>query len=183
MLFSSLEFLCFFFPVFFLVYFLVSRLCKKAVWPRNAVLLVFSLVFYAWGELSYFWLLMLSIGINYVFALLIGRCKPGPNTKGSRAGAKALLAGDVAVNLALLGVFKYAGLAVTTLNTICGTAFTVPENRASHWYQLFYLPNHELRYRCLPGQGGAAKEHFYRGGLSVRVSAAHRRPYRPLFGH
>lgn len=127
MLFSSLEFLCFFFPVFFLVYFLVSRLCKKAVWPRNAVLLVFSLVFYAWGELSYFWLLMLSIGINYVFALLIGRCKPGPNTKGSRAGAKALLAGDVAVNLALLGVFKYAGLAVTTLNTICGTAFTVPE--------------------------------------------------------
>ena len=127
MLFSSLEFLCFFFPVFFLVYFLVSRLCKKAVWPRNAVLLVFSLVFYALGELSYFWLLMLSIGINYVFALLIGRCKPGPNTKGSRAGAKALLAGDVAVNLALLGVFKYAGLAVTTLNTICGTAFTVPE--------------------------------------------------------
>ena len=127
MLFSSLEFLCFFFPVFFLVYFLVSRLCKKAVWPRNAVLLVFSLVFYAWGELSYFWLLMLSIGINYVFALLIGRCKPGPNTKGSRAGAKALLASDVAVNLALLGVFKYAGLAVTTLNTICGTAFTVPE--------------------------------------------------------
>ena len=94
---------------------------------------------------------MLSIGINYVFALLIGRCKPGPNTKGSRAGAKALLAGDVAVNLALLGVFKYAGLAVTTLNTICGTAFTVPVNCASHWYQFFHLPNHELRYRCLPG--------------------------------
>ena len=36
---------------------LIHILCKKAVWPRNAVLLVFSLVFYAWGELSYFWLL------------------------------------------------------------------------------------------------------------------------------
>ena len=98
MLFSSLEFLCFFFPVFFLVYFLVSRLCKKAVWPRNAVLLVFSLVFYAWGELSYFWLLMLSIGINY-----------------SAAGAIAFHIGEITISLSGLAVGALTGIILNAI--------------------------------------------------------------------
>ncbi len=122
MLFSSLEFLCFFFPLFFLCYFLAAKLFPRHIQVRNMVLLTFSLMFYAWGELSYLWLLTLSIVCNYLFARLIGHARQ----TNSEIGAKLWLVINLVFNLGLLGIYKYAGLFVNTLNGLLGTNFPVP---------------------------------------------------------
>lgn len=113
MLFSSLVFLLFFLPLFFLCYFLVR---KRAA--RNAVLFGFSLFFYAWGEPLYLLLMLFSLTVNWAFALRIDA---------HREKAKAILTLDVIVNLALIGVFKYAGFLVGTVNLIPGLSLPVPE--------------------------------------------------------
>jgi len=116
MLFSSLPFLFLFLPLFFVVYFA----CKKR-YARNIVLLVFSLIFYAWGEPLYIFLMIFSIAFNYVFALLIAR-----EGRGS-AKAKAYMAVDVVVNLLLIGVFKYAGFFVECVNAVTRLNIPVPQ--------------------------------------------------------
>jgi alginate O-acetyltransferase complex protein AlgI len=68
MLFNSVSFLYFFLPVFLLAYFCLPY--------RNFVLLLGSLLFYAWGELDYVALLLLSIAINYGFGLLVASPRP-----------------------------------------------------------------------------------------------------------
>ncbi len=97
MLFNSLTFLIIFLPVALLVYYLVPVRC------RNAVLLVASLFFYAWGRPVYVLLLAASIVFNWFMAnqIRINALDGIP--------AMRLLAPAVAVNLALLGVFKYVG--------------------------------------------------------------------------
>ena len=65
MLFSSVTFLFYFLPAVILLYFLVPRKLK------NAVLLVFSLFFYAWGGVTYALLMVLAIIMGYIAGLLI----------------------------------------------------------------------------------------------------------------
>ena len=65
MLFSSVTFLYYFLPAVLILYFAVP---KKA---KNLVLLVFSLVFYAWGEPRYILLMVISILIGYILGILI----------------------------------------------------------------------------------------------------------------
>ena len=65
MVFSSLTFLCIFLPIVVILY---------GIFPvkwRNFLLLAASLVFYAWGEPRNILLMLLSIGINYVFGRII----------------------------------------------------------------------------------------------------------------
>ena len=116
MVFSSLIFLFLFLPACLICYFLVPGLKAK-----NLVLVVFSLVFYAWGEPFYVLLLLASAAMNYFAGLLMGGCR--------RRGKslKPVLVGTVALNLLALGVFKYAALAVTTLNELSGLALPVPQ--------------------------------------------------------
>lgn len=105
MLFSSPVFLFLFLPVVLLLYFLVW---KKL---RNYLLLVASLVFFAWGGVSYTALLLISITFNYLFGLGIGK------NPGSRQSRNFLAAG-VIVNVLFLGVFKYADFVVDNLNLL-----------------------------------------------------------------
>jgi len=65
MLFSSLTFLFAFLPILTLLYFI----CRK-IKIKNAILLIFSLVFYAWGEPKYIILMILVIIFSYIFGLL-----------------------------------------------------------------------------------------------------------------
>jgi alginate O-acetyltransferase complex protein AlgI len=109
MLFSSLEFLLRFLPAVLLLYYLAPRRC------RNAVLVVASLIFYAWGEPTYVVLLALSCVLNYALGLAIDR------HRGS-AGARAALAVSVFFNLSLLGVFKYADFLIATVNGLLGSS-------------------------------------------------------------
>ena len=69
MIFSSIPFLYCFLPAVVLVYFLVPRKLK------NAVLLLFSLAFYAWGEPKYVLLMIATIALFYFCGLAIGKAK------------------------------------------------------------------------------------------------------------
>ena len=116
MVFSSLIFLYLFLPACLIAYF-----CVRGVKAKNVVLVLFSLLFYAWGEPVYVLLLVGSAALNYAFGLWMGLV-----TEEGGRGRKAILAVAVAVNLAVLAVFKYAGLLVTTLNQLTGLALPVP---------------------------------------------------------
>ena len=111
MLFSSLLFLYAFLPVCLLLYFLVPGLTGK-----NIVLLCASLVFYAWGEPVYVFLMLAVAALNWGFGLLLGKKR-----------SKGLLALCVALNLASLVVFKYAGFLVENCNALFGTALRDPQ--------------------------------------------------------
>lgn len=105
MLFSSIPFLYYFLPAVLLCYFCVPKRFK------NAVLLVFSLTFYAWGEPVYIALMAVSIVFAYAEGRLIGAMRTKP-------AARAALAGSVAVHLALLLYFKYADFFIGNLNAL-----------------------------------------------------------------
>ena len=112
MVFSSLSFLFLFFPVTFLLHTVVPN------WKfRNALLIITSLVFYAWGEPLYVLLLLFSVVVNWALALaVVGREK----------GRKALAAVAVVWNIGLLVVFKYSGFLVQTVNGLLGMDWAVP---------------------------------------------------------
>ena len=105
MLFSSIPFAFYFLPAVLALYFAVPFHFK------NAVLLVFSLVFYAWGEPGYLLLMAVSILLGWLFGLLIGKYR-------GTARARLFLVLSVAVSLGLLGWFKYADFVVNTLNAL-----------------------------------------------------------------
>ena len=77
MLFSSLIFIFLFLPLVLLAYFISPKFIK------NYVLLFFSLIFYAWGEPKFVIAMLLSIILNYFFALLIARNNKNRNLKKS----------------------------------------------------------------------------------------------------
>ncbi len=101
MVFSSAIFLCAFLPVVFLLNRLIPGIRGK-----NVLLVIASLVFYAFGNLAYIFLLLASVTCNYIAGLFVGR-------KGKTGRVTLFLA--VAVNLGLLGVFKYLGFLMRNL--------------------------------------------------------------------
>ena len=119
MVFSNLIFLYLFLPACLIAYF-----CVKGLRAKNMVLLLFSLLFYAWGEPVYVLLMMGSAALNYAMGLAMGRLEEGAQKTKYK---KLLLMGAVAVNLLVLGIFKYAGLFISTFNQLTGLALPVPE--------------------------------------------------------
>lgn len=109
MVFSSVPFLYVFLPVVLLGYFLVPRRFK------NVVLLAASLFFYYYGERAYTSLLLISSLSDYLHSLYIEK------HRGTQR-AKAALISSIAVNLALLGFFKYADFLISTVNSLLRTS-------------------------------------------------------------
>ena len=107
MLFSSITFLYYFLPIVFIVYFIVPKSWK------NIVLLVSSLIFYAWGEPKYVILMVISIAFGYLFGLLIER------SRGQKARRTWMIL-SVAVSLALLAYFKYADFFIGNFSRLFG---------------------------------------------------------------
>lgn len=106
MLFSSIVFLFTFLPIVLVLYYVLPRQFK------NPVLLLASLLFYAWGEPIYLFLMMFSILFNYISGLDIAR-----NLGNKRAARKSLIF-NVVVNLCVLGFFKYEGFVLNSLNAV-----------------------------------------------------------------
>ena len=98
MLFSSIVFLFTFLPVVLILYYLLP------VRFRNVILLLASLVFYAWGEPVYLFLMLLSILFNYFSGLDIARNLP------DKRAAKRSLVFNLIINLAVLGFLSMKGL-------------------------------------------------------------------------
>ena len=94
MLFSSLEFLFLFLPLSLCLYFILPRR-----W-RNLSLLVSGLVFYAFGEIGALPVMLLSIALNYAFALILQKLR------GKRSALRYVLAAAVAYNIGQLVYFK-----------------------------------------------------------------------------
>ena len=107
MLFSSIPFLYCFLPAVVLVYFLVPRTLK------NTVLLLFSLLFYAWGEPRYVFLMIGTIALFYGCGLAIGKAA-------TQKWKKIWLTVSVVISLGLLAVFKYADFFVENVNAVTG---------------------------------------------------------------
>jgi alginate O-acetyltransferase complex protein AlgI len=106
MLFSSTIFLFAFLPIVLSTYFLL-----RSVASRNVLLVVVSLLFYAWGETGYVALLLVSIAANFGF----GRWVAAVQARSSRLRRTAVTVA-VAANLLLLASFKYANFAAESLN-------------------------------------------------------------------
>ena len=113
MVFSSLTFLTCALPVALAVYYLLPRSL------RNHWLLVFSLVFYAWGEPVYLLLMLFSIAFNYLCGLGMERF-PAPRVR------KGLMALALVVNLGMLFVFKYLGFFAGLAGKAFGFKASVP---------------------------------------------------------
>ena len=110
MVFSSLEFLFLFLTSTLLIYFLVPLKL------RNIVLLLFSLVFYGWGEPRYVFLMIFTIIVDYIFGLLVERGL----RKDDRKFAKRSMIAAIVINLSILGFFKYYDFFVSNLRLIPG---------------------------------------------------------------
>jgi len=108
MVFSSILFMFIYLPVVLAVYYIVPLR-----W-RNLWLFVVNLVFYAWGEPVYIFLMVFSICINYVSGILIGKYSE------DRKKAHTVLVINTVVNLAMLFFFKYFDLVAETLSQIPG---------------------------------------------------------------
>ena len=115
MVFSSLVFLFVFLPITLLFYFIVPRKY------RNFILLIVSLIFYAWGEPVYIVLMLFSTVIDFINGLLVEKYADQPKK------AKKVVIFAVIVNLSLLTFFKYSGFIVSNVNALIGTTFTVPD--------------------------------------------------------
>lgn len=107
MLFSSLTFLFGFLPILLLGYYVVpSRKFK------NCILLVFSLLFYAWGEPKYILLMLVTILISYIMGLLINKYDSKPKVK------KLLLTMSIILILAGLIFFKYTNFILENITRV-----------------------------------------------------------------
>jgi alginate O-acetyltransferase complex protein AlgI len=104
MLFSSPVFLFLFLPLTLLGYYLSPKSVK------NYWLLLASLIFFAWGGVSYTIILIVSIILNYLFGLALGNSR--------RPNSKKWLSLGVACNVVILGVFKYANFITENLNSL-----------------------------------------------------------------
>ena len=107
MLFSGIPFLYYFLPAVLLCYFLVPHQLK------NGVLLLFSLVFYGWGEPKLVFLMVFTIAVFYLCGLAMGKAA-------QQRWKKFWLMVSVVVSLSLLGLFKYADFFIGSINAVTG---------------------------------------------------------------
>lgn len=113
MIFSSMLFLWVFFPIVFIGNYVIKKRFS------NIFLLIFSIVFYAWGEPVYVILMIVSIIINWIIGISIDF--------GSKY-RKIILFIGILLNLLILGYYKYTGLIILTLNYVLGDSIIyVPE--------------------------------------------------------
>ncbi len=117
MVFSSAAFLFAFFPLYIMVVTFVRhiKVC-------NVLLVIMSLIFYAWGEPVYILLMLFSITVNYFLALPAESLAEGDSIK-----KRALLSLAIVFDLTMLGLFKYAGFFVSTINSAFSLSVPVPQ--------------------------------------------------------
>jgi len=113
MVFSNLFFLYLFLPVLFILYYGFKNDAY-----RRIILVLFSLVFYAWGEPVCVFLMIALVLFDYVFGHVIDRAD-------SSKAKKIWLIIAIVVNLSILGIYKYLGFFTETINTVLGVSIPV----------------------------------------------------------
>ena len=115
MVFSSLYFVYLFLAVVFLAYY-----TRKSIKQKNIVLVIFSLIFYAWGEPVWIIMLLFSAVSNWFFALKIGQ-------NIGKKKAKLFVGAAIGIDLLLLVIFKYTGFIVENHNLLFHANVPVPD--------------------------------------------------------
>jgi len=118
MLFNSYPFIFVFLPITLIVFFSLTKF--RFTTAATASLVIASLAFYAYSNIDYLPLMLISIGFNYSIGTAIERSKLGSKQ------AKTLLWAGIGVNLALLGYYKYANFFLSSFNAIAHTNWTIP---------------------------------------------------------
>lgn len=114
MVFSSITFIYYFFPIVVLIYYILPFKYK------NFFFLLSSLFFYSWGEFKYILLIITSVTANYIFGLLLD------NEKIMR---KKVLIVAVIFNIGSLGIFKYSVFFIETINNLLSSSIPIPNIR------------------------------------------------------
>lgn len=114
MVFANLIFIYVFLPLNLLFYYSTTN---KNI--KNGILIIFSLVFYAWGEPIWLGLLIFSAALDYINGLVIERYR-------GLFLAKFAVFLSLVINLGLLSTFKYSNFIVENVNAVLGTSFTIP---------------------------------------------------------
>ena len=117
MLFSSSFFLFIFLPSILIIYYGLLRRTKL----RNVFLLVASLLFYAWGEPAFVWIMIGCIGVNYIFGRLVDYYRE------SQIHIKYIFVGMLIFNLGILGIYKYSPFLVGSINQLFNIEFPIPQ--------------------------------------------------------
>lgn len=107
MLFSSISFLYYFLPLTVFLYFIVSKRFK------NAVLLLSSFIFYAWGEPRYVFVMGISILLGYGFGLLVEKYR-------DKRQGRIFCVVSIIISLSFLLYFKYADFFIQNINAVTG---------------------------------------------------------------
>ncbi|GAA0178176.1 MBOAT family protein [Clostridium sediminicola] len=111
MVFSSLVFLFIFLPIVLFIYIIAPKKIK------NIVLLTASLIFYAWGEPTYIFLMIFSSVVDYIHGLLIEKFRQNDKK------ARIVVLSSVIINLGLLSFFKYSDFLISNINFLFSTDF------------------------------------------------------------
>ena len=169
MVFSSLIFLYAFLPLSLAVY----ALCRS-LRAKNISLLVFSLIFYAWGEPVYVLLLMAMALFDWYFALRVQRAQR------EEKSAKLWVALACVVNLGLIGFFKYAGMVCSIFGDVPAFVqrIALPLGISFYTFQL-------LSYVVDVYRGDAEAQDKYLACAALRraLPPVHRRSHRPVQDH
>ncbi len=120
MLFSSTFFLFLFLPLLLFLYYRVVKTHEA----KNKLLLIFSLVFYAWGEPVFVLVMMGCILANYFFGRLVDQDDEFNKWK---LDSKTVLTTMLFFNLGILGIFKYSGFIISNINTVLKLNIPVPD--------------------------------------------------------
>lgn len=110
MLFSSTTFIFMFLTLLLILYFPI-----KNIKYRNIILLIFSLIFYSWGEPKYIFLMLLTVLIAYMFGLLIDKYR------NDKKKSKLFLVISVILILLNLFIFKYLDFSIGIINSVFKT--------------------------------------------------------------
>lgn len=116
MLFNSIEFIFFFLPITFVIYFWLNR-CRLGDFSK-AFLVVSSLFFYSWWNINYLPLILISMVFNFMIGSYLSRNQQPPTNKRHFVKPKTLLITGIIGNVALLGYFKYADFFIANANFI-----------------------------------------------------------------
>jgi D-alanyl-lipoteichoic acid acyltransferase DltB (MBOAT superfamily) len=118
MLFNSIEFIFFFLPISFLIYFFLLQ--KRLIVGAKGFLVFASLFFYSWWNIAYLPLILSSMLFNYIIGNNLNN-----NFKHAKVHKKILLGIGIVANLCLLAYFKYADFFIENFNFALGTHFNL----------------------------------------------------------
>ena len=159
MLFSSTVFLFWFLPLTLALYYLCACLpCKIRIYAKNAVLLLASLYFYAFGERYFVRIMLASIVCNYLFGRFIGYF--GKNGKQKPCAAKAVLITALVCNLGLLFVYKYLTFTLSNIDRLLPLPFAIPQIALPIGISFFTFQSMSYIIDVYRGDAGVQKNPF-----------------------